>query len=263
MLRTESGESTRNMTATAEAFFNRTIMTGGTARGELHSGFYSTVKSGRARRAGGLGGMAETAYNAAAAGSNLIIGRTDQGMVGDPNWRGPGRVPGFKEVYNFWKGSRRGRDYTHADAQRFAEEQQRRYQEANAAPTAATPAATATATPAPAVTTPSAGFSWPLAGASAQSVGRAGGVEMYGVPDRALIPSEIKSRALDATATLDRSSAERRLAVNGKGKISVEVKSDKDAKGGPKEGLAKETPIARQTQNLPARLGPLEPAPKE
>jgi hypothetical protein len=64
----------------------------------------------------------------------LIQGRTDQGMVGDPNWQGPGRVPvaGTNEIYNFWKGTRGGRYYSHADTQRFAEQQQQRMREYDA-----------------------------------------------------------------------------------------------------------------------------------
>ena len=130
MLRQESGGSTKGMTATFEALLNRSAMVGNTIQSELHSGFYSTVQSGAARAAGGLGGAAEDAFNAGAGGSNLIKSRTDQGMVGDPNWQGPGQVPdpsGGKEVYNFWKGQRGGRDYTHEDARKFAEKQERGY----------------------------------------------------------------------------------------------------------------------------------------
>jgi hypothetical protein len=70
----------------------------------------------------------ETAFNAAANGSNLIEGRTDQGMVTDPNGRGPGRirVPGTTGVFNFWQGKRGGRYFSHADSAAFAEEQNRK-----------------------------------------------------------------------------------------------------------------------------------------
>ena len=113
-------------TAAMEALLNRSVMTGNTIKQELHSGFYSTVNSGRTRFSvsGSNRAASQAAIDAAAGGSNLIMGRTDQGMVGDPNAAGPGRVrvPGTSGIFNFWTGTRNGRFFSHSDSARFADE---------------------------------------------------------------------------------------------------------------------------------------------
>jgi hypothetical protein len=129
MMSTEGGGA-----ATVEALFNRTAMIrqkvpGYSIRDELHSGFYGPINKGIAqRRAIGAKEYAQQEKQIAqvAQGSDIIQGRTDQGTYGDPNASGPGRVtyPGMSrsEIYNFWKGSRRGRAFTYADTSRFAAE---------------------------------------------------------------------------------------------------------------------------------------------
>jgi hypothetical protein len=139
MLATESGARGLAPVATMEALINRSIMTGNTIGQELRSGFYGPINKGIAQRTGISAGdraAYERVLNTVAAGSNLILGRTDQGSGNDPNVRGPGRVPvpGTREIYNFWKGRRGGRDFSHADAQRFAEDMNRRAREARQAP---------------------------------------------------------------------------------------------------------------------------------
>ena len=128
MLQLEEG-SVSGKTGAMEALLNRSVMTGNTIREELFSGFYGPINRGmlrnalpeRARRS------SEEAFNNAASGSNIIQGRTDQGMVGDPNANGPGRirVPGTSGIFNFWKGKRRGQYFSHEDSARFAEETNR------------------------------------------------------------------------------------------------------------------------------------------
>jgi hypothetical protein len=129
MMHTEGGG-----TATVEALFNRTAMIrqkipGYSIKNELNSGFYGPIRHGVAQRVA-IGAAEEAKSNRTLAqvlgGSDIIQGRTDQGMIGDPNWQGPGRVkaPGSTDIYNYWKGSRRGVPFTYADAQRFAERQE-------------------------------------------------------------------------------------------------------------------------------------------
>jgi hypothetical protein len=128
MLQLEEG-STTGKTGAMEALLNRSVMTGNTIKQELFSGFYGPINRGGLRNP--LGAKArstsEAAFEAAAGGSNIIEGRTDQGMAGDPNASGPGRirVPGTTGIFNYWKGKRGGQYFSHADSQRFAEEQQR------------------------------------------------------------------------------------------------------------------------------------------
>jgi hypothetical protein len=117
--------------------FNRTAMIrqkvpGYSIKDELHSGFYGPINRGAAGRTA-ISAAAAAKYDKqiaqVAAGSDIIQGRTDQGTIGDPNASGPGRItyPGMSrsEIYNFWKGSRRGRAFTYEDTRRFAEQQER------------------------------------------------------------------------------------------------------------------------------------------
>lgn len=126
-----SGEAGQK--AMLEALFNRSIMVGNTIEEEMHSGFYGPIKHGHMPRSISEREHAEyqRALDAVGEGSNLIHGRTDQGSGADPNVHGPGRVPvpGTAEVFNFWMGDRRGRHFSHEDSQRFAEQQERYYQE--------------------------------------------------------------------------------------------------------------------------------------
>lgn len=129
MMATEGGGA-----PTVEALFNRTAMIrqripGYGIKDELNSGFYGPIKHGVAQQR--LISAKEAArdqkiLDEVGSGSDHIKSRTDQGMVGDPNWRGPGRVkiPGSNEIYNFWHGRRRGIDFGTGDSQRFADEQE-------------------------------------------------------------------------------------------------------------------------------------------
>lgn len=119
-----------------EAMMNRIAMIrkkvpGWSVKQELMSGFYGPINRGQAQRTfvgGKVGERLERYMNQVRQGSDEIEGRTDQGLLTDPNGRGPGRFwrPGMSrtEVYNFWKGSRRGRQFTHQDSANFAAEQQ-------------------------------------------------------------------------------------------------------------------------------------------
>ena len=128
----------KGTTATLEALLNRSTMVGNTIQEELNSGFYGPIKSGKAQRTS-LSAKEQQYVNDAlgnvGGGSDLIKGRTDQGSGNDPNVAGPGRVKveGTNEVYNYWTGHRKGRDFSHADSQRFAEEQERKIAAAAAA----------------------------------------------------------------------------------------------------------------------------------
>ena len=134
----ESGVGPR--TATAEALFNRVAMIRKldptwTIAKELNSGFYGPIN--RAHQAGHelpithgrSRAQSEAALGSTAGGSMVAVGRTDQGMAGDPNAAGPGRVkvPGTHGIFNFWKGDRDNHrfKFTHADSARFAEEEMR------------------------------------------------------------------------------------------------------------------------------------------
>jgi hypothetical protein len=133
MMATEGGGR-----ATVEALFNRVAMIrkkipGYTIKDELHSPFYGPIKRGEAQRtpiSAAAAARYQSQINDVVGGSNLIQGRTDQGMPGDPNDTGPGRVhpPGASrsEIYNFWKGSRGRAQFSWADSQKFAEEQNQR-----------------------------------------------------------------------------------------------------------------------------------------
>ena len=126
MLDTEGGG-----VATMEALVNRVAMIrqrvpDWTIWDELNSGFYGPIKRGHAQT---LKLHPDTIaryqrdIDVVRSGSNVVKGRTDQGYPGDPNWRGPGRVhvaDNPKEVYNYWTGKRRGIQFSHADAARFA-----------------------------------------------------------------------------------------------------------------------------------------------
>lgn len=111
-------------TAAMEVLLNRSMMVGNTIDQELHSGFYSTVNSGRSRgrQSASERAASEEAFNRAAGGSNVAVGRNDQGMRGDPNANGPGRipVPGTTGIFNYWQGKRGGRFYSHEDSARYA-----------------------------------------------------------------------------------------------------------------------------------------------
>jgi hypothetical protein len=128
MLQLEEG-SVSGKTGAMETMLNRLAMTGGTVEGELHSGFYGPINRGHLRDALGARARAssQAALDAAAGGSNISQGRTDQGMAGDPNASGPGRIkiPGTSGIFNYWKGSRGGRQFSHADSAAFAADQQR------------------------------------------------------------------------------------------------------------------------------------------
>jgi hypothetical protein len=131
----ESGVGPR--TATMEALLNRTLMIqkknpAWTIAKELDSGFYGPIN--RAHKAGHelpttrgrSRAQSEAAVASAASGSMVAQGRTDQGMAGDPNAGGPGRVrvPGTSGIFNFWKGSRPGAgNFSWADSERFAEQE--------------------------------------------------------------------------------------------------------------------------------------------
>lgn len=125
MLQLEEGSVT-GKTAAMEALLNRSVMTGNTIREELFSGFYGPINRGglRAALTGRARDSSEKAYALGRDGSNLILGRTDQGMVGDPNANGPGRikVPGTSGIFNYWKGSRRGRYFSHEDSAKFSDD---------------------------------------------------------------------------------------------------------------------------------------------
>jgi hypothetical protein len=129
MMDTEGGGA-----ATVEALFNRTAMIrkripGYSIKDELHSGFYNPINKGIAQQRHISAGQ-EAEYNKilgkVVGGSDIIKGRTDQGMVGDPNWQGPGvvKAPGSTDIYNYWKGERRGISFSHEDAARFAAAQE-------------------------------------------------------------------------------------------------------------------------------------------
>jgi hypothetical protein len=128
----ESGVGPR--TATMEALLNRTLMIqkknpNWTIEKELNSGFYGPINRGQLTTTRGRSrAQSEAAVASAAGGSMVAQGRTDQGMRGDPNAGGPGRVavPGTSGIFNFWKGSRPGAgNFSWADSQRFAEEEAR------------------------------------------------------------------------------------------------------------------------------------------
>jgi hypothetical protein len=127
----ESGVGPR--TATMEALLNRTLMIQKrdptwNIEKELKSGFYGPINRGELTTTRGRSrAQSEAAVASAAGGSMVAQGRTDQGMVGDPNAGGPGRVrvPGTGGIFNFWKGRRAGYNFSWADSQRFAEEEQR------------------------------------------------------------------------------------------------------------------------------------------
>lgn len=124
MMKSEGGG-----TPTVEALMNRVQMVRQKVPGysigrELRSGFYGPINKGITRpvseneRAQFDKNLAE-----AVGGSDYIQGRTNQGMASDPGARLPGRVPGYKEVYNYWEGRRGGVDFSVADSARFAREQ--------------------------------------------------------------------------------------------------------------------------------------------
>jgi hypothetical protein len=125
----ESGVGPR--TATMEALLNRTLMIqkknpSWTIAKELASGFYGPINRGELTTTRGASrAQSEAAVASAAGGSMVAQGRTDQGMAGDPNAGGPGRVrvPGTGGIFNFWKGSRPGGSFSWADSQRFADEE--------------------------------------------------------------------------------------------------------------------------------------------
>lgn len=121
--------------ATMEALLNRAIMTGIKIRDELFSGFYGPVNRGRLSRPlpDAARASSQSALDEAAAGSNLIQSRTDQGRAGDPNAAGPGqvRLAGISEIFNHWQGRRGGKDYSHSDSRAWSEEQERQNRKAN------------------------------------------------------------------------------------------------------------------------------------
>jgi D-alanyl-D-alanine carboxypeptidase len=125
MMSTEGGGA-----ATVEALVNRTAMIrkkipGYSIKDELNSGFYGPIKSGKAQRTdispAEAAGFDKTIAGVAA-GSNVIQGRTNQGMASDPGANLPGRVPvpGSKEVYNYWEGQRKGVGFSTKDSAAFA-----------------------------------------------------------------------------------------------------------------------------------------------
>ena len=127
----ESGVGPR--TATAEALFNRVAMIqkhdpSWTIAKELASGFYGPINRGELTTTRGRSrAQSEAALASAAGGSMIIHGRTDQGMVGDPNAGGPGRVrvPGTGGIFNFWKGKRSGHYFSPEESAGFAAEEER------------------------------------------------------------------------------------------------------------------------------------------
>jgi hypothetical protein len=129
MMATEGGGA-----PTLEALFNRTAevrkkFPDYSLKEELNSGFYNPIKKGIAQqRVIGAKEQAEQdkTISKVLGGSNIIQGRTNQGMKGDPDWDAPGNVPapGSTDYYNYWVGRRRGRDFSRSEAARFAESQQ-------------------------------------------------------------------------------------------------------------------------------------------
>jgi hypothetical protein len=130
MMATEGGGA-----ATVESLMNRTAMIrqkipGYGIKDELKSGFYGPINSGKAQRRNispAEAGKFQQDIDKVVGGSNIIQGRTNQGMITDPGANAPGRVkvPGSSEVYNYWSGRRRGVDFSTDDSRRFAEQQSR------------------------------------------------------------------------------------------------------------------------------------------
>ena len=118
--------------ATSEALFNRVAMIRKSIpdysiKEELHSGFYSTVKSGLAGRTNVTGKELEQQDKALAevmAGSNVTQGRDNQGLPTDSGGNNPGNVhqPGSRQVFNYWEGRRRGRNFGIGQSAAFASE---------------------------------------------------------------------------------------------------------------------------------------------
>lgn len=127
MMATEGGAG--HGQAALEALMNRTAMIrqkvpGYSIWNELHSGFYGPLNRGaRPSISPRAAEMYDRIMGRVGAGSDMISGRTDQGMLTDPNGRGPGRVHvgGSNEVYNFWKGQRGRAQFSWADSAHFAE----------------------------------------------------------------------------------------------------------------------------------------------
>jgi hypothetical protein len=239
MLQTEEG-NVPGRTATMEALLNRTTMTGTSVEKELHSGFYGPINRGALR--GGLSArdaaISEKAFTAAAGGSNLIEGRTDQGTYGDPNAAGPGRIgfPGMnkRSIFNYWKGTRGGHYFSAEESRRFAEAQQ-------------------------AQVAKSGQTSPPIAQTPAEHGFRFGDQGSDPFARRSELPGYMQNAPLDRQQ-LDRTQAAS-TKVEGTGKISVDVNAPKGtnvgAEGG---GLFKNVEINRQTQMEPARRGPAPPS---
>ncbi|WP_051397106.1 hypothetical protein [Bradyrhizobium elkanii] len=115
--------------ATVEALYNRVSMIrqkvpGYTLKDELNSRFYAMNKPGMGAKSISPAQQREFDKQVAAVGggSNLIQGRTNQGMEGDPGTHLPGRVavPGSSEVYNYWEGRRRGVEFSTGASAAFA-----------------------------------------------------------------------------------------------------------------------------------------------
>lgn len=116
-------------TGTMEALINRSVMTKGTIKQELFSGFYGPITRGGLKKKLNADDRqtSQSAFDNVASGSNVIKSRTDQGMAGDPNSDGPGRirVSGTTEIFNHWRGQRFGKEYSHATSSAWTEEQER------------------------------------------------------------------------------------------------------------------------------------------
>jgi hypothetical protein len=126
MMATEGGGA-----ATVESLFNRVSMIrqkvpGYSIKDELNSRFYGPLRRGdrpdiSTTQAAGF----QKTIDEVAAGSNLIQGRTNQGLPTDPGAGAPGRVqaPGSTDVYNYWSGERGGVGFGVEDSARFAQQQ--------------------------------------------------------------------------------------------------------------------------------------------
>jgi hypothetical protein len=142
MMSTEGGGA-----ATVEALFNRVAMIrqkvpGYSIKDELNSRFYGPLRSGaRPEISEAQAAQYQQTLDQVGAGSNIIQGRTNQGMASDSGANAPGRipVPGSSEVYNYWSGERGGVGFGTGASQQFAEQQQQLAAQSQPAPALTAP----------------------------------------------------------------------------------------------------------------------------